>query len=149
MILDERTEFADAVAVSGAAATRLVGDVLDLQTPGRDVGTGEEIFAVVSVEVAPAGADTVEFIIASDAAAAIATDGTATQHYTTGAVAIASLPAGKTFAFALPPEGHVYERFVGLLVKNVGAGALTALVVNAYLTKDVTRWKSYANAVGA
>lgn len=142
MILDKRNELADAVAVAGAAATRLVGDVIDL-VKVRDIGNGEPVYLVVQVDVAPTGADTVEFILASDAQAAIAVDGSATPHFKTGAVAIASLPAGKRYAVALPREGAVYERFLGLLVTNVGAVALATLQVSAFLTRDPAGWKAY------
>ena len=67
MILDERTEFADAVAVAGVAATYNVGDVVDLGSVVRDIGNGQMAYMVIQVETAPAGADTCSFQIVSDA----------------------------------------------------------------------------------
>lgn len=142
MIVDERTEFADGVAVSGAAATRNVGDVIPLGNV-RDIGAGQTAYVYVLVDAAPTGATTVEFSIVSDAVNPPATDGSATQHITTGAVPIADLPAGKRFVFALPVEGNEYEDYLGLQVTNVGATALANLVVTAGITLDPIGWKPY------
>lgn len=150
MILDRLTEFADSVAVSGAAGTQNVGNALDLQGPPPntigDIGNGWPVYWVVTIEEAPTGADTVEFHLVSDAVDPPATDGSATLHATTGDVAIADLPAGKTFCIALPLEGNLYERFLGLHVTNVGAGALADLVVNSFLTLDPHGWQAYPDA---
>lgn len=145
MIMDERNEFADAVAVSGAAATRNVGDVINLQQ-ARDIGNGQPVYAVISIDTAPTGADTVEFQIVSDSTATPAVDGTQTVHVSTGAVAIANLPVGKTFVLTLPLEGNEYEQYLGFQAKNVGATALADLAVNAFLTLDPHGWQAYADA---
>lgn len=145
MIMDERLEFADATAVTGAAATRLVGDVINLQQ-ARDIGNGQPVYAVVQVVTAPTGADTVKFQIVSDAQAAIATDGTQTIHAATDAEAIADLPVGTTFVLALPLEGKAYEQYLGFQVVNAGATALASLEVNAFLTLDPHGWQAYPDA---
>lgn len=142
MILDKRNEFADGVAVAGAAAVRNAGDTIPLGS-ARDLGNGQPMYFYVQVDTAPTGADTVEFQLVSDSTAEPATNGTATTHLRTGAVAIASLPAGKRYVYALPLEGAVYEEFLGLQVVNVGAGALAALVVTAGLTLDPAGWQAY------
>jgi hypothetical protein len=148
MILDERNEFADATALSTAATGRaLVGDVIDLGTTSRDVGNGEPLYMVVQVDTAATsgGSATVSFELASDAQAAIATDGTATVHFATSAIAVASLTAGTTVAAVALPNG-TYERYLGVL-QNVGTAALTAGKVNAFLTHDVAKWTAYADAI--
>lgn len=145
MILDERTEFADGVAVSGAAGTRNAGDVIDLSV-ARDIGSGHPIYLYVLVDTAPTGATTVEFRLVSDAGATPATDGSASLHWTSGAVAIASLPAGTKYVIALPLEGVDYERYLGFQVVNVGASPLADLVVTAGLTLDPQKWESYPDA---
>lgn len=142
MILDRLTEFADGVAVTGAAATRNVGDVIDLEV-ARDIGNGQQIYLYVLVDAAPTGATTVEFRLVSDTAETPATDGSATVHWSTGATAIASLPAGTLFMVPLPIEGFEYERYLGLQATNVGASALAALEVSAGLTLDPKAWKAY------
>lgn len=146
MILDERTMFADSEAVSGAAATRNVGDTIDI-TNLRDIGAGRVVYFYFLVETAPTGATTVEFKLVSDEDAAPATDGSATEHYSSGATAIASFPAGTLYQIPLPLEGEEYERYVGLQVTNVGASALASLVVSSGLTLDPRSVKAYPDGV--
>lgn len=141
MILDERNEFADATALSTAGTGRaLVGDVIDLGGTSQDIGNGEQLYLVIQVDTAvtSAGSATVQFELASDASASIATDGTASVHYTSAAVAKATLVAGYTVAAVALPNG-TYERYLGILA-NVGTAALTAGKVNAFLTRDVAKW---------
>jgi hypothetical protein len=148
MILDERTEFADATALSTAGTGRaLVGDVIDLGSTSVDIGTGEPLFLVIQVSTAvtSAGAATVAFELASDSQAAIAADGTATVHLATAAIAKATLVAGYlVIAVQLPPG--TYERYLGVL-QNVATAALTAGAINAFLTHDISKWVAYPDAV--
>lgn len=141
MILDERSEFADATALSTAATGRaLVGDVMDLGATSSDIGNGSQIFLVIQVDTAvtSAGAATVSFEIASDAQATIAVDGSATVHAVTAAIPKASLVAGYLVAAVSLPIG-TYERYLGI-IQNVGTAALTAGKINAFLTDDVAKW---------
>lgn len=148
MILDKRSEFADAVSCNtGAAGTYNIGDVIDLGV-ARDLGGDMATYLVVTVDtgITTAGsAGTVAFQLVSDGTDTIATNGTQTVHAVsaaraTGASAIA---AGTVlFAVQLPMEGTVYERY--LAVQQVtGTTALNAGKVNAFLTTDVARWKAY------
>lgn len=149
MILDERLEFADALALNtGGAATYLIGDVIDLEV-ARDIGLGEDMYFVATVDTAATsgGAATLVLKLASDAQAAIATDGTATDHIIAASKAVAALTAGVVIvAQRLPAEGPVYERFLGVL-QVTGTAAFTAGKINAFLTKDYAKWKAYADAV--
>jgi hypothetical protein len=146
MILDKRNEFCDAVALNtGAAGTYLVGDQIDLGAVARDVGNGEPMYLVITVDTLPtsAGAATAQFQLASDASASIATNGTATVHLETKAFAISEMAAGQMLAaIALPIEGVAYERYLGVL-QVTGTAAFTAGKINAFLTHDVAKWKSY------
>jgi hypothetical protein len=145
MLLDERTEFADAAALSTAdTGLALVGDQIDLGLAGRNPGVGEPVWLVIEVDTAVTsnGDATVSFLLASDAQAAIAVDGSASEHLATPAIPKASLVAGYKVAFALP-QGIEYERYLGLL-QNVGVAALTAGKINAFLVSDVDQWKAYA-----
>lgn len=148
MILDERLEFGDALALNtGGAASYLIGDVIDLEV-ARDIGIGEEMFFVVTVDTAATsgGAATLVIRLSSDAQAAIATDGTATDHITSRSFAVASLTAGTIIVAArLPAENPAYERFLGVL-QTTGTAAFTAGKINAFLTRDYARWKAYADA---
>jgi hypothetical protein len=145
MILDKRNEFCDAVALNtGAAGTYLVGDQIDLGV-ARDMGNGEPMYLVITVDTLPtsAGAATAQFQLASDASASIATNGTATVHLETKAFAISEMAAGTMLAaIALPLEGVAYERYLGIL-QITGTAAFTAGKINAFLTHDVAKWKSY------
>jgi hypothetical protein len=145
MILDKRNEFCDAVALNtGAAGTYLVGDQIDLGV-ARDMGNGEPMYLVITVDTLPTsgGAATAQFQLASDASASIATNGTATVHLETKAFAISEMAAGTMLAaIALPLEGVAYERYLGIL-QVTGTAAFTAGKINAFLTHDVAKWKSY------
>ena len=158
MILDELLEFADNVSVAAVAGTALIGDVIDLGAAARDIGNGEPLYLVIqtgATEIITGGvAGTVKFQLASDAQAAIATDGSATVHYDTGtfvtddaAANSAALNVGGTIAvIALPMEGNAYERYLGVLCVTATT-TTTAGTINAFLTKDPARWKAYNDAI--
>lgn len=150
MILDTLGEFADAAALSTAATgLALVGNVIDTSV-ARDLGNGEQVYCVIQIDttVTSAGSATVQFEIASDAQAAIATDGSASVHAMTNAIPKASLVAGVQVAvIPLPFNGVVpYERYVGIL-QNVGTAALTAGKINAFLTRTPSSWVSYSDGI--
>jgi hypothetical protein len=146
MIMDERNEFADAASVAAAAGTALIGDVINLGSVARDMGQGEPVWFVVTVDTAfvAAGAGTINIQLVSDAQAAIATDGSATVHLSTGAKATAaSTPAGQRagdvlFAAPLPVEGSVYEQYLGVLC-TIATQTVSAGKINAFLTLDPPR----------
>lgn len=157
MILDESLEFADALALgTGAPASVLLGDVVDLGA-GRDaqnigdidIGESDNMHLVISVDTAATsgGLATVAFHLVSDAQAAIAVDGSATYHFSTAAIPVATLAAGYRVATVALPRG-TYERYLGVL-QTTGAFALTAGKVNAFLTSNPGKWRAYDQAVNA
>ena len=144
MIMDERTEFADAASVAAAAGTALIGDVMDLGTVARDIGIGEPAWFVITCAtsiITGGTAGTIQFQLASDAQAAIAVDGSASIHLTTPSYvtdddALNRWDAGSViFAAPLPIEGVVYERYLGVLA-IVGTTTVTAGAINAFITLD-------------
>jgi hypothetical protein len=149
VILDERTELGDALALSTAATgLALIGDVID-SSVARNVGLGKQLFLVIQVDTAvtSGGAATVAFVLASDAQAAIAVDGTATEHARTAQIAKAALVAGFTLIIAVPPEASKpYERFLGIL-QDVLVAALTAGKINAFFTFTPSAWKATADGI--
>ena len=157
MWLDERTEFADDVSVANAAGTYLIGDVIDMEV-ARDLGNGQPVYLCIrtgSTEIITGGsAGTIQFKLASDAQAAVATDGSATEHVITdtfvtddSAANSDQLNAGGTIYFgALPLENFAYERYLGILAV-VATTTVTAGTINAFLTIDPNGWKSYADGV--
>jgi hypothetical protein len=153
MILDERLEFADATALNtGAAGSYLVGDVVDLKGPTTAPNTtvdieGSELYLVIQVDTLPtsAGAATAAFSLASDAQAAIAVDGTQTEHFRTSAFTIAQMAAGTILACVKVPRGS-YERYLGV-VQTTAVAAFTAGKINAFLTADPAIYRAYADNV--
>lgn len=147
MITDKLTTFANGEALNtGVAGTYLVGDVIDMEDL-RDLGQGNPVYLVVTIQTTATsgGAATLQIQLASDAQAAIATDGSATVHVQSDAIAVASLAAGTSvLAIALPMEGNAYERYLGIL-QVTGTAAFTAGAIDAFLTMDVSKWKAYAD----
>lgn len=152
MIMDERNEFADAVSVAAAAGTILVGDVIDSGEVVRNLGSGQPVYLNITVdtEVITGGvAGTIEFQLVSDAAAAIATDGSATVHYSSGELVTGaaganadSLNAGATIVSVPLPAQDTYERYFGILAV-IGTTTTTAGAINAFLSLDPIGWKAY------
>lgn len=155
MILDEKLEFADATSVAASAGTALIGDVIDLGSTSNYPGTGEPLYLVIQTdtEIITAGsAGTIQFFLASDAQAAIATDGSATVHLSSASLVTddaaansAALNAGGTILMAALPLG-TYERYLGVLC-TTGTTTTTAGKINAFLTKDVARWIATADGI--
>lgn len=155
MLLDEYTEFADAVAVTGNAGTALIGDVINLKSASLDIGQGEPVYAVINVDteiITGGDAGTIQFFVASDAQAAIATDGSATIHASSPSIVTdgtdangALAKAGQFPLFVELPVG-TYEQYLGILC-TIGTTAVTAGKINAFLTRDKRGWKAYPDGL--
>jgi hypothetical protein len=134
MILDETAEFSNSQSLAfGAIGTVLIGNVLGLGSNGVRLGQGTPflVIRVTALGVGGAGA-TAQFILASDAQSAIATDGTATHHYATGPVPFEVMAPGYMITAYQLPAGP-YERYLGILQKTAVAG-FTSGKVDMYLT---------------
>jgi hypothetical protein len=152
MILDERNEFCDAVALNtGAAGTYLLGDQIDLTTAAANIGTVDDIYLVISVDTGikvASSTGTISFTLASDDTASVATNGTATVHFTTAAFATSTtsdagaLKPGTVLAALKLPQGFNYERYLGVL-QTTGTTAISAGKINAFLTADAALWRAY------
>lgn len=158
MILDERLEFGDALSVVGSAgAAALIGDVIDLgATPAeKDVALGEEMFLVITTDteiITGGNAGTLLFSLMSDSTANLATSPTThlvtPSQVTDGTDATAAVHrAGATIFAGRLPLGS-YERYLGIKA-TIGATDITAGKINAFLTKDVSKWVALPNAVNA
>jgi len=139
MILDSRLEFGNADDMYSNASTVLSENVIDTES-ARDFGQGQPLYLVIVVTTAFAGGTSVNFTLASDAAAGIATDGSASEHVSTGAIPTATAAAGFSLALVVPNEGQAYERYLGLLATTVGN--MTAGAVDAFLTFEPSRWNA-------
>jgi hypothetical protein len=155
MILDERNEFADAVSVAAAAGTALIGDVIDLGTAARDIGSSSPpLYLVIQTDteiITGGSAGTIEFRLASDSTANLATS--PTVHFSTGTLVTddaaandARLNAGGFIAIVPLPLGALYERYLGILAV-IGTTTVTAGKINAFLTPDVSQYRAYADNV--
>lgn len=151
MWLDNLNEFCDATALNtGAAASYLIGDQVDLGAAVVDIGAGEPLYFVVQADTAitSAATGTLQFHLASDAAAAM-TPATASKHVSSAVFdSAAGIAAGTVLmAVAVPMAGNVpYERYLGV-VQTSGTAAVTAGSVSAFLTKDVSKFKAYPDAI--
>lgn len=157
MILDSRNEFCDAVSLNtGAAGTYLIGSQIDLTTVAGGLGYGDQLYLVINVDtgINAAGAGTIQFQIASDSTAAIATDATATILASSPAIVTSTttgnaggtLAAGKTLWIVELPVMPEAEQFLGIR-QVTGTSAITAGKVNAFLTRDFSQIKHFADAV--
>jgi len=154
MIIDDRNEFCDATSLNtGGAGNYLIGDVMDLgggapSALGDGINVGPELSLVIQVDTAATsgGSNTTQFHLCSDAQAAIAVDGTATYHWSSPAIPVATLAAGYYVARVRVPSG-TYERYLGVL-QTTAAAALTAGKVNAFLTPNANTFKAFANDPG-
>lgn len=151
MILDNFGYFCDATALNtGAAGTYLIGSQIDLSV-ARDVGNGEPVYLVITVDTGievASSTGTIQFSLASDDSASVSTT-TSTIHITSPAFATSTttdtttLKAGTVlWATPLPMEGNAYERYLGLL-QVTGTTAISAGKINAFLTRDVAKWVAY------
>lgn len=145
MILDSRLEFCDATALNtGGAASYIIGSQVDLGAASRDIGNGEPMYLIITVDTAvDSSADntTQAFALVSDSVVTL--DSSVTVHCTTGTQTQATLVAGKTFVLPLP-QGITYERYLGIQ-QTTGTAAATAGKINAFLTTDPTGWVAYSD----
>lgn len=143
MILDKTEEFSDSQAVTATAvSTNVIDTNPSNKNPIVDLGDGEpDVWCVIQCDTTAtaAGAATVAFSLESDSTSNLATS--PTVHYTTPALAIAGLTAGKEVArFKLP--GGDYERYLGVRY-TVATGPLTAGAFSAFIVKDAQGRKVY------
>lgn len=156
MLLDEYTEFCDATSVIGNAGTALLGDVIDLGAVSRDIGNGEPLYFVINVDteiITGGSTGSIQFFLASDAQAAIATDGSATIHASSASIVTDDAAANGVLcnAGAYPmyvalPQGTTYERYLGVLC-TIGTTSVTAGKINAFLTTNPAGNPAYPDAL--
>lgn len=142
MILDERTEFCDAVALNtGGAGSYLLGDVIDLGE-AKDLGNSDPLYLVVQVDTTATSGGSATGVIS------LVTDDNASLSspavlVSSKAWAVADMTAGTTLMVVqLPMEGTAYERYLGIQ-QTTGVAAFTAGKINAFITHTPARWKAY------
>ena len=85
---------------------------------------------------------TLNITVESDSTADLATS--ATVHYDSGAIALATLVAGYQFIIPLPPGD--YERYLGLRYNVTGTNPANG-AVSAFFTPDPQKNVSYPDAL--
>jgi hypothetical protein len=145
-ILDEGTFFGNNRSIiTGATGTSVLSNVIDMSMHDHSKGRTDLWFiANVSTAAASAGAATAQLHLVSDDAAALATDGSATYHFSTGPIPVASLVAGFQVCCVLLPPGK-YERYLGVLM-TVGTSTFSAGKLDMFLTAAPHTKEVYAAA---
>ncbi len=151
MIIDKRTELADANTLATATGTNNEADQeidLSITSPG-ELGNGQPVYVVVTVDTAITSGTSsgVYFQLVSDSSTTIATDGTQTVHgRSEEATAATSIAAGTTFVF--PVNLASAERYLGFQCV-VADAVLTGGAVSAFLSLDPHGWTAFADADNA
>jgi len=128
-LMDAQALLADDLDISGTATETTTSNVIDLGDAEKGAGTPLRINARITTAVTSTGSSTTEFKVISSAAEGL---GTPTTHWTSGALAKATLVAGYKLAIPpLPDEG--LHQYLAITATNAVAvtdtGALHASVV--------------------
>lgn len=135
MILDQQNLFSDAQAVTVTANSSNVIDTLPSGGPNTKSGIGDGQDVSLFAQVGPnafAGGTSLAISLVSADDSGLSTN--LTTHFTTGAIALASLTAKARLVGLDLPYGK-YRRYVGLVYTVVGT--MTAGVVTAGLVEDL------------
>lgn len=141
MIIDKLLQVSDKQTLTATAAST---DVIDAgavrKGPARDLGGGEQLYAVfvMDSDTAAAGAATVTFSVQDSADNVTFADVVAS-----GAIGKAALKAGAHVVLPLPPGMRRYIR-ANYTVTN---GPLTAGTVSAQIVRDYQRNVAFASAL--
>ena len=138
MILDAQLQFSDAQAITAAAGST---NTIDL-TGVRDIGTGEAMYVVVSVDVAftDAGSDsTLTVALEGDSTTSFTPDGTRDLF-----IIPALAAAGNIYFTKLSPGSDPLQFQYIRLKYTPNNGNLTTGTVTAELVHDIAKYTSYA-----
>lgn len=137
MILDNELKFSDSQAVTSAAAST---NSVDLGAV-RDIGTGEDLYVVVTVDVelADSGSNsTLDVVLRGDSTSTFTPDATQTLFTIPQGAAAGS----QYFAKLDPASAPLQLRYIQLYY-SPNNGDLSAGSVSAYLTNNIQRYVSY------
>ena len=144
MILDAHNLFSDAqVLTTGSENGIASSNVIDLGL-ARDLGTGENLYVVVSVDTAFTDSSS-----NTDLAVILQTDAYVAFNSAATGQTIGTLPAlsavGDRLVARIQPGG-ANEQYIRLFY-TAGNGAMTTCAVTAFLTHDVQAYTSYNDNV--
>lgn len=137
MYVDAQNLYSDAQAITSAAAST---NLIDHQAI-RDLGTGQDIYVVVLVDVAMTDGSS-----DSTLAVTIETDDNADFSSATTAQTIGTFPAVSAAGYVLVAKlqpGQINERYSRLKYTPAN-GDLSAGSFTAFLTTDIHKWVAYA-----
>lgn len=127
MITDKFLRFSDAQAITTTAVST---DKIDL-SQARDIGEGDDLYAVFTVGTAFAGGTSAQFSVVVADDAALTTN--VTTIAMTGVITTANLTAASQFIVRLAPLiGSLGRRYLGgsyTVVGTMSAGTVTADIV--------------------
>lgn len=148
MWIDKLGTFADGVA-PGNVGTNVIGDVVDLQVGGLDIGQGNPVYFVAMVEAAleaaAPGTLRIELVTADNAA--LTSNPEVVLTSTTVAPDVTPVAAGTLLLAASLPFRRDYRRFLGIRAV-VGAANVTAGSISAFLTNEMSGWKANPSVTG-
>lgn len=148
MIIDKLLEFADAATVGVTAATVYPSDIVDLGASPtlKNIGNGDPLYLVINIDTAvTSGAGcNVTFKLVSDSTSNLTTS--PTTHYTSGAIAKATLIAGYQVCCIPLPTDATYERYLGVTT-TPDTTDTTAGKYNAFLTATPPAWYALPDAL--
>lgn len=143
MFCDKLLQFSAAQAVTSAAAST---NYLDLGVAGgRDIGTGQDLYVVVVVKTAltDGGSNTgTNVILYGDSSTSFTPDG----QFTLFSFAQAAAAGTVKYAKLSPGSAPLQYRYIELYYDPQGA-SLTGGTFDAYITNDISKYTSYADAV--
>lgn len=142
MITDNLAVLADALAVTDTDAYTTYAYDCGNVTPKNEVGNGEPLALVFSVDVAAAGStDTTDLIFCQSVNANLSSH----DALVTRRIANASLTAGSQHVISIPP-GSVTKRYIGGRVE-LGTGDTVTVSCAIVPQSFVGIYKSYADSV--
>lgn len=145
MILDNEMVLSSAQAIHTTAAVSST-NTYDFGNAVHDIGTGEELYFVVTLTTTIADTDTNATVLVE-----LVTDDNDSFSSTTTAVTVgtfaAGAAAGTRMVYRLSPDA-ITERYVKAVFTTSG-GPLSAGAADAYFVKDLQKWSAKPNAVGA
>lgn len=141
MILDAQLQFSDSQAITAAAGST---NTVDLSAV-RDIGTGEDLYVVVNVEVAftdGSSDSTLTVTLQGDSTTTFTPDGTQ-DLFTIPALAA----AGNVYIAKLDPGSAPLQYQYIRLLYTPNNGNLTTGTVSAHIVKDVQKYTSYPDNI--
>ena len=139
MYVDAQLQFSDAQAITADAAST---NIVDLGA-SRDIGSGENIYLVVIVDVAmtDAGSDSaLQIIVEGDSTATLTPD----ESFIAFTIPAVTVAGSKFFHKLDPGQAALNLQFIGIQYTPTN-GNLTTGSFTTFLTKNIDNYVAYAS----